>query len=153
VSPETASFEEWSARQLQDPEFRSAVEELEPAYQVIRRRALLGLTQEELAERVGTTQSSIARLESGRAQPSLSFLRRVADALGAQLQVSLVSRDELQPVAAGKEVSTLPNSEWAVQGGIPVIDWPIPQTKEVKKVVIPTVSTASDSCSVSWRLS
>jgi len=80
-------FEDWEAKKLQDPKFQSAVEELEPAYQITRLRILRGLTQAELARRVGTKQSSIARLESGRTEPSLSFLRRTVEALGGHLEV------------------------------------------------------------------
>jgi ribosome-binding protein aMBF1 (putative translation factor) len=53
-------------------------------------REARGLSQRELAERVGTTQSAIARLESGHISPSLPTLDKVADALDAELSVSLV---------------------------------------------------------------
>jgi transcriptional regulator with XRE-family HTH domain len=88
-------FEDWEAEQMRDPEFRAAAEELEPAYQVARMRMMRGLTQEELARLVGTRQPSIARLESGRRQPRLSFLRRIAIALRAQLVVQLVPEEDL----------------------------------------------------------
>ena len=84
-------FEEWEAQRMQDPEFRAAAEAQEPGYQVARLRILQGLTQEELATRAGTKQPSIARLESGTFEPRLSFLRRVAEALGARLEVRLVT--------------------------------------------------------------
>ena len=87
-------FEDWEADQMKDPEFRAAVEELEPAYQVARLRIMRGLTQEQLAELVGTKQSSIARLESGNTQPRLSFLRRVVEALGGRLDVRIISEEE-----------------------------------------------------------
>jgi len=66
---------------------RNAYEELEPAYQITRLRIMRGLTQEQLAELVGTQQPSIARLESGKTTPALPFLRRVAEALGTRLTV------------------------------------------------------------------
>ena len=87
-------FEDWEAEQMKDPGFRAAVEELEPAYQVARLRIMRGLTQEQLAELVGTKQSSIARLESGTTQPRLSFLRRVVEALGGRLEVRIMSQWE-----------------------------------------------------------
>jgi len=83
-------FEDWEAEQMKDPEFRAAAEELEPAYQVARLRIMRGLTQEQLAALVGTKQPSIARLESGKVEPKLSFLRRVVEALGARLEVRIV---------------------------------------------------------------
>jgi len=88
-------FENWEAEQMQDPEFRAAVKELEPAYQVARLRIKRGLTQGQLAESVGTHQSSIARLESGKTEPSLSFLRRVVQALGGRLEVRIVPQEEV----------------------------------------------------------
>ena len=87
-------LEEWEAKNLEDPEFRAEVEKLDPAYQVARLRFLRQLSQAELAERVGTKQSSIARLESGKSEPSLSFLRRVVEALGGRLEVRIVAQEE-----------------------------------------------------------
>ncbi|AEG15555.1 MULTISPECIES: helix-turn-helix domain-containing protein [Desulfofundulus] len=78
---------------MEDPAFRQAYEELEPEYQLIRaiikQRKLKGMTQAELARRVGTRQSAIARLESGTYNPSLRFLKKVAKALGGKIEVSL----------------------------------------------------------------
>ena len=88
-------FEDWEEEQMKDPEFRAAVDELEPAYQVGRLRMRKGLTQAQLAELVGTKQSSIARLESGEKLPSLSFLRRVIEALGGRIEVKIYSEEEL----------------------------------------------------------
>ena len=105
-------FEEWEARKMQDPKFRSAVEELEPAYQITRLRILRGLTQEELARRLGTRQSSIARLESGRTEPSLSFLRRAVQALGGRLEVRIVAQEEAeanQQTATGSAIESQAN--------------------------------------------
>lgn len=48
-----------------------------------------GLSQRDLAERVGTTQSAIARLEAGKISPTLPTLDRIAVALGAELLVTL----------------------------------------------------------------
>jgi len=52
-------------------------------------RAKKGMTQKELAERVGTKQPSIARVESGAALPSIGFLEKIARALDAPLTVTL----------------------------------------------------------------
>ena len=56
-----------------------------------RRRA--GLTQSELAQRVGTTQSAIARLERGGGHPTLQRISELVDACGLELQVRLVPKD------------------------------------------------------------
>jgi len=91
-------LEEWEAERMQDPEFVAALAAREPAYEVARLRILRGLTQAQLAELVGTKQSSIARLESGIAPPNLSFLSKVAAALGARVEVRLSPlEDELVP--------------------------------------------------------
>lgn len=58
---------------------------------VLRRRAALGLTQEELAARVGTSHSAISRIESGRHKVSVDTLQRVADALDARLLIGFES--------------------------------------------------------------
>ena len=87
-------FEDWESEQMKDPKFRAAAEELEPAYQVARLRIRRGLTQQQLAELVGTKQPSIARLESGKSEPTISFLRRVVEVLGGRLEVRIVAYEE-----------------------------------------------------------
>ena len=62
------------------------------ADQVAARRKDLGLSQAELAELVATTQSAIARLESGGRPPRIDTLLRIADALDCELQVDLRPR-------------------------------------------------------------
>ena len=75
--------------------FSEAYAALELEYQVadqlLRARARAGLTQDAVAERMGTTKSAISRLESaGKHTPSLSTLRRYALAVGCNIQVKLV---------------------------------------------------------------
>jgi predicted transcriptional regulator len=86
------TFQEWQAQQSQDPEFVAECLELEVGYQIARLRLLRGMTQAELADRVGTRQPSIARLENGSRLPSLSFLERIAEALDAQVEVKITPR-------------------------------------------------------------
>ena len=83
-----------------DAELRALIEEERVNAQVARGihdlRTSRGLTQKQLAERVGTTQSVIARLEDADYEGhSLRMLRRVADALGARLSVHLVPAEAL----------------------------------------------------------
>lgn len=87
-------FKDWRTKKLQDPKYRAESIKQEPAYQVARLRMLKRLTQAELAELVGTKQSSIARLESGKSEPSLSFLRKVVEALGGKLETRIMSEEE-----------------------------------------------------------
>ena len=75
--------------------FARAFDTLELEYQVANQmltaRARAGLTQDAVAERMGTTKSAISRLESaGKHAPSLATLRRYASAVGCELQVRLV---------------------------------------------------------------
>ncbi len=62
------------------------------ADQVAERRQSLGLSQKDLAELCGTTQSAIARLESGGRPPRIDTLLRIAEALDCELQVELKPR-------------------------------------------------------------
>ena len=62
------------------------------AHDVAERRQELGLSQRELAELVGTTQSAIARLERGGRPPRIDTLLRIADALECDLTVELHPR-------------------------------------------------------------
>lgn len=80
-------------RLLADPETRAEyaqqAAEFDVARQLIAARMRAGLTQAELAQRMRTTQSTIARLESGRAAPSLRTLSRYAQATGSRAVVRL----------------------------------------------------------------
>ncbi len=76
---------------MKNPAFRKEHEatrmEFEIARAVIRARLDKGLTQKQLAEKLHTGQSVISRVEGGNTTPSLSFLKRLAAALGTTLQV------------------------------------------------------------------
>ncbi len=78
---------------LKNPGFRKVAEELEPEYQLARsiilNRIKKGLTQEQLAKKVKTSQSAIARVESGYYLPSLSFLKRLSGGLQTRLNIYL----------------------------------------------------------------
>lgn len=85
---------ELKAKLLQDPEVAAAYAEADAEYSVIEAmilaRAEAGLTQGALAERMGTTQSAVARLEGGRVSPTVDTLRRYAKAVGKRLKVEMV---------------------------------------------------------------
>jgi len=87
------NWKEHKKKLLEDPEFRKEYEALEPEYKLastlIRLRLAKGLTQEQLAKLLNTKQESIARLESGGSLPSLSTVRKVADALDAEVEINL----------------------------------------------------------------
>jgi transcriptional regulator with XRE-family HTH domain len=77
---------------MKNNEYRKAFEELAPEFAlaraVIDARVTAGLTQEQLAQRMDTTQSVIARLESGRTRPSTQTLERLATATGTRLRIT-----------------------------------------------------------------
>jgi len=77
---------------MKSVEYRKAYEALTPEFElaraVIDARVTAGLTQEQLAKRMETTQSVIARLESGRTRPSTQTLERLAAATGTRLKIS-----------------------------------------------------------------
>jgi predicted transcriptional regulator len=78
---------------LSDKKTKKVYDNLELEFQVIesiiRKRNELGLTQKELANRMGTKQSSIARLESGDYNPTISFLKKTAKALNSTLKIKM----------------------------------------------------------------
>jgi ribosome-binding protein aMBF1 (putative translation factor) len=80
------------ARLLKDPEVRRRYDAMEEEFAlraaVAKARARSGLSQAELARRMKTTQSTIARLESGRGLPSTRTLGRFAKATGHRLKIS-----------------------------------------------------------------
>jgi transcriptional regulator with XRE-family HTH domain len=83
-------------RWLKESGFREGYDALEEEFalasQLIGARSRAGLTQAEVAERMGTSQSTVARLESGTATPSLSTLKRFAHAAGARVRITLETK-------------------------------------------------------------
>jgi transcriptional regulator with XRE-family HTH domain len=79
-------------RWMGDAEYRREYEALEEEFALasamIRARKRAGMTQEELAKEMDTSQSAVARMESGRAFPSGSTLKRFARATGTRLRIS-----------------------------------------------------------------
>lgn len=86
------TFQDHLKESLKDPEFRKEWEDSEVEYnlmtQLIEKRLKRKLSQRALAKKVGTSQSVIARIESMDANPSLSLLKRIAQALNTKLQIS-----------------------------------------------------------------
>jgi len=86
-------FRDWQAEQEKDPQYVAALNELDPGYQITRLRIRHGLTQAALAEMVNVQETTIARLESGSRIPSLSLLRRIAEALGSRIELRFLPGD------------------------------------------------------------
>ncbi len=93
MSKAGVKFSEVKELLMKDDEFMEEYKKLKPRYdiisQIINARTEEGLTQEELAARVGTQKSNISRLESGTYNPSLDFLVKVAHSLGKEMQIIL----------------------------------------------------------------
>jgi predicted transcriptional regulator len=86
------NVEAWKRRQMKDPAFRAAYDALEEEFALIREllnaRTRAKLSQAQVAKRMGTSQSAIARIESGRT-PSLTTLRKYAKAVGRKVEIKL----------------------------------------------------------------
>ena len=103
------NFDLYLEEQLKDPDFvdrfRKAGEAWEVALKLAAMRKEAGLSQKELAQRVGTSQQQISRLESPHYEGhSLSMIRRVAEVLGARVRVEIErdSRPKKHAVAESK---------------------------------------------------
>jgi len=81
---------------LRDKKIQYAYEKLGPEFAVIemiiKKRIEGGLSQKELAQKIGTKQSAISRFESGTYNPSLSFLQKVGEALNVKLKIFLTEK-------------------------------------------------------------
>lgn len=91
-----SNFDQYLKEKLKDPafaeRFRAADREWDLALEIARLREQAGLTQEQLAERIGTTQQQISRLERPNYRGSLTTLERVAEALDMSLEIRLKPR-------------------------------------------------------------
>ncbi|PIQ92446.1 MAG: transcriptional regulator [Parcubacteria group bacterium CG11_big_fil_rev_8_21_14_0_20_39_22] len=76
---------------LKRPGVKKAYIEMQPEFQIIRAliayRNKKGLSQRELAQKIGVPQSALARFETGSVNPTLSFLQKVTNGLGLKLLV------------------------------------------------------------------
>ena len=103
------NFDRYLEDQLEDPvfaaRFKEAGEAWDVALQISALRKESGLSQRELAKRVGTSQQQISRLESpGYSGHSMSMLRRVAHVMGASVRVQIRrERDKRKPAVAERD--------------------------------------------------
>ena len=86
-------FDPWLRKQMKDPEFKKEYDALEEEFalarELINARARAKLTQHEVARRMGTSQSAVARMESGKGLPSTSSLVKYARAVGRKIEIKL----------------------------------------------------------------
>lgn len=87
------NYTQFKKRLLQDKQIKKTYDELGPEFGfirlLIRKRVERGLSQEELARKVGTKQSAISRLESGTYNPTIKVLQKIAQALDAEVKISI----------------------------------------------------------------
>ena len=134
---------------VQNPEYLAAERELHPdlnlANDVIVLRVEAGWSQAELAAEVGTDQANISRLESSLANPTLKFLKKIARALDAELDVRLRRHDD----NSGTDTleSFIGGPRFAMQTGSvqhkAVMNW---QTPAVTQAVYEVSANSSGSC-------
>ncbi len=104
----TSTLKQFKKRALSNPQVKKAYEAAASDFafldEVLRARAEAGLTQSEVAERIGTTQSAIARLESAEPKhsPSIATLQKYAKALGYTVEVRLVKERRLTTRSSGR---------------------------------------------------
>ena len=88
-----SDFKKHLVEEMNNPEFAAEYNALGAHYafsrQVIAGRISQGLTQGELAKRVGTSQANISKIEHGTMNPTLEMAQRIAAGLGKQLTISL----------------------------------------------------------------
>ncbi len=98
MTRKTRKVSELAAQWMADPAFRAEYAALEEEFAIadalIEARA--GLTQEQVAERMGTSRTAVVRLEGGRGNPSLKTLQRYAAATGTKLRINF---DPISPTA------------------------------------------------------
>ncbi len=87
------SYESFKKRALADKEIKKAYDELGPEFAIIEKlienRLNRGVSQKQLAKMIGTKQSAISRFESGRYNPTVSFLYKIADALDVKMKITV----------------------------------------------------------------
>lgn len=85
------TLEDFKREIFKRPAVRKAYVEMQPEFQIIRKlaleRAKKGFSQRKLAQKIGITQSALARFETGGTNPTLSFLQKITNGLGLKLEV------------------------------------------------------------------
>jgi predicted transcriptional regulator len=88
-----SNWNDYKKELLSNPQTRQEYDALGPEYaivsQLLQARNSLGLTQAEIAKRMGVKQSFVARLENGAANPTVSTLKRFSSAIGKKLVIQI----------------------------------------------------------------
>ena len=90
------NYQQLKKKLLKDKEIKKNYEMLKPEFEfiaaIIKKRIEKGLTQKMLAQKLGTKQSAISRLESGLYNPSFAFLSKTVNAMNLELKISLAEK-------------------------------------------------------------
>ncbi len=88
-------FNDYKKQALKNPKLKAEYDKLQPEFELINAlievRKKKGYTQTQLAQKIGTKQSVISRLEIGRANPTLEFLKKLASALNSTLEIRITT--------------------------------------------------------------
>lgn len=88
------TFNEYLKKEIKNPRFKKGFEDekqkLNLGYQIFLARESAGMTQGELARKIGTTQSNISRLEQGNYNFTVDMLERIASALRVRLRIEFI---------------------------------------------------------------
>lgn len=91
-----SDLQELTEELMQDESFRREYEALQPEMDIMHTlmdaRIRAGMTQTELSKKTGISQADISRLENGTRNPSLSLLKRLADAMNTTLKIEFVPK-------------------------------------------------------------
>ena len=86
-------FKEYLVKELKNKEFKKLYDsydlQLRISYQILQMRKKIGLSQKEFAERIGTAQSNVARIESGKQNFTIDFLQKIAKTFDRELNVQI----------------------------------------------------------------
>lgn len=89
-----SKYSDFLTEQLKDPALKAEYDALEPEFSVIQAmidaRKAAGLTQKQLADKTGISQSDISKLETGSANPSLRTLQRLAQGMGMKMKIEFI---------------------------------------------------------------
>lgn len=94
--PQYYTWKELRRELFKDPGVKKAYEDLQPEFAIVQAiidaRVKKKISQEELAKRMGTGQAVISRLENANAKPSLSLIKRLANALNLKVELHFTPR-------------------------------------------------------------
>jgi len=92
----TTNYQQFKKNLLKDKKVKKAYDELGTEFYlietVIKKRLEKGLSQKELAQKIGTKQSAISRFEAGGCNPTIAFLQKMACAMGLNMKISLTEK-------------------------------------------------------------